>query len=97
MAHTHAEKLAVWNNLTASDYGYRENLWSYRGELLPLAKDCEYAIKNWYTGSRAPGNVRSSVDTYVLRSDSVHFVGFGVGTSEHTGDGYTVVVALYSS
>jgi len=96
MAHAHAEKLADWNNLTASDYGYSENLWSHRGELLPLAKDCQYAIKNWYTGSMAPGHVESSVNTFVLRSDSVKNVGFGVGTSEKTGEGYSVVVALYS-
>jgi len=35
--------------MTASNMGFAENLWAHRGELLPLAKDLEYAIKNWYT------------------------------------------------
>lgn len=96
MAHAHAEKLAELNSLTPSEVGYEENLWSFRGELLPLAKDLEYAIKNWYTGSKVPGRVQSSVNPFVLRSDSVQHVGFGVGTSEKTGEGYTVVVAFYS-
>jgi hypothetical protein len=95
LAHAHAEKLAVWNNMTASNQGFYENLWSHRGELLPLAKDIEYALRNWYTGSMAPGNVASSIDHYVLRSNDISFVGFGVGTHEHDGEGYSVVVAFY--
>ncbi len=87
--------LASWNNLTASESGFHENLWSHRGELLPLAKDVEYAVKSWYTGSSTPGKVETSVDTFILRSDSVKHVGFGVGTAEHDGQGYSVVVAFY--
>jgi hypothetical protein len=81
--------------MTASEFDFPENLWSHRGELLPLAKDLSYAIKCWYTGSNSPGHVQASIDEFVLRSTSVNFVGFGVGTSEHNSEGYTVVVALY--
>jgi len=95
LAHARAETLAFWNNLTVSNMGFQENLWSHRGELLPLARDIEYAVKCWYTGSTAPGRVQASVDHFVLVSNSISFVGFGVGTFEHGGEGYSVVVALY--
>jgi len=80
--------------MTLANKGFKENLWCYKGKFYSPERDLEHAVKTWYTGSLKPGGqISYSLDYFVLRSDKVKFVGFGV--AKNTTHHYTAVVAMY--